>query len=187
MSPVLIKRCVVAGKAYSVADVDDPQRRALAVALLGPDGWKVATADKVVSTGPDRRRAVSLMVRSALECLASPDGAASMRQSAVTYRIDVYATADRLTDVHVVDALDGRHALEMARDALAASGADHAEVFQGDGAGGAWFYTTVKPDPVPCGRCRLMLADPGNAWCADCRADDDPAEYVAGIRVSSGL
>lgn len=105
----------------------------------------------------------------------------------VSYRIDIYAGPHRLTDVHLVDAPDGFHAVEVARIDLAAVGGDYAEVFQGDGAGGCWFYTTVKPAPVPCGRCRLMLADPGNAWCADCRSDDDPAEYVAGIRVSSGL
>ncbi|MFG1847745.1 hypothetical protein [Micromonospora carbonacea] len=69
MSTVLIKRCVVAGKAYSVADVDDPQRRNLAVAVYGPDGWKVATADKRVATAPDQRRAVALMMRAAIELL----------------------------------------------------------------------------------------------------------------------
>lgn len=106
----------------------------------------------------------------------------------MTYRIDVYAAPRRLTDVHVVDAPDGRHAVEAARADLAASGGDHAEVFQGDGTGGDFlYYAFVAARPSACGRCRLMLADPGNAWCVDCRADDDPAEYVAGIRVSSGL
>lgn len=67
MNAVLFKRCVVAGRAYSVSNVDDPQRRNLAVALLGPDGWKVATADKVVAAGPDQRQAIALMMRYAIE------------------------------------------------------------------------------------------------------------------------
>lgn len=69
MSPVLIKRCVVAGKAYCVSDVDDPKRQTLAVALLGPDGWQVATADRMVATKLDQRRAISLMMRSAVAVL----------------------------------------------------------------------------------------------------------------------
>ncbi len=69
MSPVLIKRCVVAGQAYCVSDVDDPKRQALAVALLGPDGWQVATAERVVGTKLDQRRALSLMMRAAVAVL----------------------------------------------------------------------------------------------------------------------
>lgn len=67
MNAVLIKQCVVAGMAYAVSSADDPQRRALAVALLCPDGWKVATADRVVGVRLDQRQAISLMMRSAIE------------------------------------------------------------------------------------------------------------------------
>ncbi len=105
----------------------------------------------------------------------------------MTYTVELFAAPDRLTAVHLVDAPDGVHALAAARVDLAELGADHADVFQGDGTGDRTFYTTVHAEPTVCGRCRLMLADPNNAWCADCRADDDPAEFVAGIRVSSGL
>ncbi|MFG1847746.1 hypothetical protein [Micromonospora carbonacea] len=105
----------------------------------------------------------------------------------MTYRIDLYEVPHRLTGVHLVDVPDGRHAVEAARADLAAAGGDHAEVFCGDGTGDFLYYAFVAAGPSVCGRCRLMLADPGNAWCVDCRADDDPAEFVAGIRVSSGL
>ncbi len=35
-----------------------------------------------------------------------------------------------------------------------------------------------------CGRCRIMPAAPGEAWCVDCTDNDDPADYVAGVHVS---
>ncbi len=34
-----------------------------------------------------------------------------------------------------------------------------------------------------CGRCRAVPAAPGEAWCVNCLADDDPADYVAGVHV----
>lgn len=62
-----MKRTVVPGRAYAVLDVDKPGRKALAVALLGPDGWKVATAAGVVGVGLEQRPAIRLMMRAGLE------------------------------------------------------------------------------------------------------------------------
>lgn len=66
----------------------------------------------------------------------------------MTYEIDLYAVPRRLTAVHLVDAPNGLTAAEVARDDLATSGADFAEVFQGDGTGENWFYATVPAAPA---------------------------------------
>jgi hypothetical protein len=62
---MLLKRTVVAGKAYAAMDADNPRGGALAVALLGPDGWKVGTAAGVIAARLDQRRALALMMRAA--------------------------------------------------------------------------------------------------------------------------
>jgi hypothetical protein len=35
-----------------------------------------------------------------------------------------------------------------------------------------------------CGRCRVMPAAPGQAWCVDCQENDDPGDYVTGVHIS---
>ncbi|WP_341719871.1 hypothetical protein QQG74_09295 [Micromonospora sp. FIMYZ51] len=35
-----------------------------------------------------------------------------------------------------------------------------------------------------CTACRVMPAQPGEAWCPDCAETLDPAEFVAGVHTS---
>lgn len=35
-----------------------------------------------------------------------------------------------------------------------------------------------------CGRCRVMPAEPGEAWCTDCLGEESYGDYVAGVHVS---
>ncbi len=72
MAPVLIKQTVRAGQAYAVRDVDQPGRGALAVAVNGPDGWQVASAERVVAERLDQRGAVALMMRTAILAAGRP-------------------------------------------------------------------------------------------------------------------
>ena len=62
--PPMLRRCVVPGLAYSVERLAD--RRTVAVALLGLDGWKVAAGGRVVAVRLDQAQAVRLMMRVAL-------------------------------------------------------------------------------------------------------------------------
>ncbi|MCG5462165.1 hypothetical protein MED01_007043 [Micromonospora sp. MED01] len=66
MAPVLLKQTLRAGQAYVVRDVDYPERGALAAAVNGPDGWQVASANRVVGDRLDQRRAIALMMRTAI-------------------------------------------------------------------------------------------------------------------------
>lgn len=35
-----------------------------------------------------------------------------------------------------------------------------------------------------CGRCRVVPAEPGEAWCVDCQGEDSPDAYAGGVHVS---
>jgi len=74
MAPVLLKQTIRAGQAYVVRDVDYPERGALAAAVSGPDGWQVASAGRLVGDGLDQRRAVALMMRTAIYAAGRPAG-----------------------------------------------------------------------------------------------------------------
>jgi hypothetical protein len=74
MAPVLLKQTLRAGQAYVVRDVDFPERGPLAAAVNGPGGWQVASADRVVGDGLDQRRAVALMMRTAIYAAGRPAG-----------------------------------------------------------------------------------------------------------------
>ena len=74
MAPVLLKQTIRAGQAYVVRDVDYPERGPLAAAVNGPDGWQVASAGRLVGDGLDQRRAVALMMRTAIYAAGRPAG-----------------------------------------------------------------------------------------------------------------
>lgn len=74
MPPVLLKQTLRAGQAYVVRDVDYPERGPLAAAVNGPDGWQVASADRIVAEQLDQRHAVALMMRTATLAAGRPAG-----------------------------------------------------------------------------------------------------------------
>lgn len=74
MAPVLLKQTLRAGQAYVVRDVDYPERGPLAAAVNGPDGWQVASADRIVAEQLDQRGAVALMMRTAIYAAGRPSG-----------------------------------------------------------------------------------------------------------------
>lgn len=76
----LIKRTVLAGRAYAASDADSPRAGTLAVAVRFADGWTVArTRGRVVGTGLTQRQALGLMLRTARSVV---DRAAAQRAAA---------------------------------------------------------------------------------------------------------
>jgi hypothetical protein len=72
IKPTLILRTVVPGRALAAINADEPGSAALAVALLGANGWTVAAhGGRVVADKLDQRRAKALMLRTALTAAGS--------------------------------------------------------------------------------------------------------------------
>jgi hypothetical protein len=72
VKPVLLRREVVKGRAYAVADADNPHAGNLAAAMVGSNGWEVAAAGAVVASGLTQRKAVKVMMRAAAERVERP-------------------------------------------------------------------------------------------------------------------
>lgn len=70
MKPVLISRVVVPGRALAAHNVDTPRGGALAVAINGPAGWRVATGGGVIAERLDQRQAKALMLSTARDVAA---------------------------------------------------------------------------------------------------------------------
>jgi hypothetical protein len=62
----LIRRTLVPGKAYAAIDIDNPGARALAVAWLADDGWRVGVdGGRTVATQLTKTRALNVMDQTA--------------------------------------------------------------------------------------------------------------------------